>query len=80
MPGLALSPTTLEDAMLTRVEMEEVLDRLDVMREQEETTYRQVDYLVKNRELLKRVSKPIDADCRVKMCEWCYQGKEVCSL
>ena len=88
MPALVLSPTPLEDALLERklVDPTEICDRLKVMRQQESTTYRVFDYLAKHAELLKRVNKPIDEDCRVKMCEWCYQvsvtkkGTYLCAL
>ena len=78
MPALALSPTPLEDPLLQWVNVEEVCDRLKVMKLQESTTYHVFDYLAKHSELLKRVNKPIDEDCRVKMCEWCYQVRLVC--
>jgi hypothetical protein len=75
MPQLVLSPTPLEDAMLDPKihDPAEVMDRLKIMQEQESSTYKVFDYLAKHAELLKRVTKPIDEDCRVKMCEWCYQ-------
>lgn len=74
MPQLALTPTPLDEALLTQVDAAEIIDHIRVMRDQEEsTTYRVFDYLAKHAELLKRVNKPIDEDCRVKMCEWCYQ-------
>ena len=74
MPALSLSPTSLDDPMLTMVDAAEVCDRIKVMKQQESSsTYRVFDYLAKHGELLKRVNKPIDEDCRVKMCEWCYQ-------
>jgi hypothetical protein len=73
MPALVLTPTPLEDAMLSLVDTVEICDRLKVMRQQESSTYLVFDYLKKHGELLKRVNKPIDEECRVKMCEWCYQ-------
>lgn len=73
MPALALTPTPLEEPLLQLVDATEVVDRLKIMKEQESTTYHVFDYLAKHSELLKRVNKPIDEDCRVKMCEWCYQ-------
>ncbi|CAB9515920.1 diatom-specific cyclin [Seminavis robusta] len=80
MPALVLTPTPLEDALLTLVDPIEVTDRLKVMRQQESGTYRVFDYLKKHGELLKRVNKPIDEDCRVKMCEWCYQVVDFCKF
>lgn len=80
MPALVLTPTPLEDALLTLVDPVEVCDRLKVMRQQESSTYRVFDYLAKHAELLKRVNKPIDEDCRVKMCEWCYQVVDFCKF
>lgn len=80
MPSLSLSTTSLEDALLTRVDTTEVSDRLKVMRRQEETTYRCYDYLLSNEDLLRHSSKPVDEDCRVKMCEWCYQVVDFCKF
>jgi hypothetical protein len=80
MPALVLTPTPLEDAMLSILDTVEICDRLKVMRQQESSTYRVFDYLQKHGELLKRVNKPIDEDCRVKMCEWCYQVSSVESV
>lgn len=77
MPSLALSPTPLEEPLLQLVDITEVMDRLKIMKQQESTTYHVFDYLAKHSELLKRVNKPIDEDCRVKMCEWCYQVRIV---
>lgn len=83
MPALALSPTPLEDSLLPIdiLDIAEVCDRLKVMKQQEESsTYKVFDYLAKHSELLKRVNKPIDEDCRVKMCEWCYQVVDFCKF
>ena len=83
MPALALLPTPLEEPLLQLVDATEVVDRLKIMKEQESTTYYVFDYLAKHSELLKRVNKPIDEDCRVKMCEWCYQvciGSSCCNF
>ena len=79
MPALVLTPTPLDDALLKLSEADsvEVCERLKVMRQQESSTYRVFDYLAKHGELLKRVNKPIDEDCRVKMCEWCYQVRDI---
>jgi hypothetical protein len=48
--------------------IDELTDRLHVMQYQESTHYRCANYIDKNRET-------VDRDCRVKMTEWCYQGK-----
>jgi len=76
MPALALTPTALDNPLMRKDESDnlpEITDRLKVMKLQESSTYKVFDYLAKHSELLKRVNKPIDEDCRVKMCEWCYQ-------
>lgn len=77
---------------LPRLEASDVADRLTVMRRQEETTYRCDDYLENRRPAAGDASpsssvsvppasaKPVDAECRVKMCEWCYQVTDFCKF
>ena len=57
-----------------------VPDRLAVMLHQEENEYKVVDYLVINAAIRKLAAKPVDEDCRVKMCEWCYQVVDFCKF
>lgn len=80
MPALALVTTPLEDALLTRMEASEVADRIGAMRKQEDTTYCCSDYLGDNEELRSTARKPVDEECRVKMCEWCYQVVDFCKF
>jgi len=81
MPSLSLTPTPLEDALLpSHLDIAEVADCLRTMRIQEETTYRIKDYLADSAGIRKRASKPVDADCRIKMCEWCYQVVDFCKF
>lgn len=65
---------------LGRVSRSEIIDQLKVMRSQEESSqYRcrkyiedgddEIDYDKSDKEL----SRPIDAECRSKMVQWCYQ-------
>mmetsp|Transcript_9634 Transcript_9634/g.13468 ORF Transcript_9634/g.13468 Transcript_9634/m.13468 type:complete len:410 (-) Transcript_9634:406-1635(-) len=85
------------------IDESEVLDRMAVMREQEETVYRCGDYLgmaelQRKRKLDIKVSafdarlpetsqsrndpeqNAVDEQCRVKMCEWCYQVVDFCKF
>ena len=50
------------------------------MLHQEENDYKVFDYLASNKELRKKAAKPVDEDCRVKMCEWCYQVVDFCKF
>lgn len=81
MPSLSLTPTALEDALLPdHLEINEIAECITAMRKQEETTYVVADYLADSAQIRKRSSKPVDADCRVKMCEWCYQVVDFCKF
>lgn len=80
MPSLTLSPTSLEDAMLTNMDPADIADHIAIMRVQEETTYKVADYLAESVQIRKAAAKPVDADCRVKMCEWCYQVVDFCKF
>jgi len=77
---LSLSTTTLEHALLPSYETQESPDRLALMLRQEGGQYRVSDYLKDNEELRKKAAKPVDEDCRVKMCEWCYQVVDFCKF
>ena len=59
---------------------DEVADRVAVMCMQEETQYRVHDYLAASVAMRKQASKPVDEDCRVRMCEWCYQVVDFCKF
>jgi Cyclin, N-terminal domain/Cyclin, C-terminal domain len=80
MPALSLVTTPLEDALLPRMDASEVADRIKAMRKQEQTTYTCSDYLKDNEKRLRKAKKPVDEDCRVKMCEWCYQVVDFCKF
>jgi Cyclin, N-terminal domain/Cyclin, C-terminal domain len=81
MPSFSLAPIQLEDALLpSHLDIGEVADCLRIMRIQEETSYRIRDYLSDSAGIRKRASKPVDADCRIKMCEWCYQVVDFCKF
>lgn len=73
MPSLTLSPVPLEHAIPMEMEYLDLSDRVGVMRAQEETTYRVHDYMAESALIRKAASKPVDDDCRVKMCEWCVE-------
>ncbi|KAL7476350.1 hypothetical protein ACHAW6_002222 [Cyclotella cf. meneghiniana] len=51
--------------------VEEITDRIHVMQRQESTSYKSRDY-VDGKE------PAVDRECRVKMCEWCYQVTDFC--
>jgi hypothetical protein len=82
MPSIsALSPAELEEALLPfSLDRAQVCEKLAILRLQEETTYKVKDYLADSAAARKRASKPVDADCRVKMCEWCYQVVDFCKF
>eukprot|EP00980_Cylindrotheca_fusiformis_P024233 scaffold11675_cov123-Cylindrotheca_fusiformis.AAC.2 len=78
---LVLASTPLaEDALLPRHEKLEIPDRVAMMIRQEETDYQCIDYLVAFKEICRLATKPVDEDCRVKMCEWCYQVVDFCKF
>ena len=77
---ISLAPNTLEDSMPPEMEASDIGERLAVMREQEQTTYRVRDYLADTVEIRKKANKPVDDECRVKMCEWCYQVVDFCKF
>lgn len=81
MPPLSLTPTPLEDSMpAPELVISDVIDRISLMRQQEETTYSVREYLSESSKVRKLASKPVDEDCRVKMCEWCYQVVDFCKF
>jgi hypothetical protein len=81
MPSLSLSPTSLEDSMPPpELNASDVADRIAIMRIQEETTYQVRNYFADSAQMRKLSSKPVDEDCRVKMCEWCYQVVDFCKF
>jgi|UniRef100_A0A8J9WZT6 hypothetical protein len=80
MVALSIATTPLEDAMLHHIDVDEISDRVAIMRIQEDTTYRVKDYLAESTGIRKLASKPVDEDCRVKMCEWCYQVVDFCKF
>ena len=80
MPVLALAPTTLEGSMPPEEDRHEIADRIAIMLIQEDTVYNVHDYLADSVEIRKQAAKPVDEDCRVKMCEWCYQVVDFCKF
>mmetsp|Transcript_40640 Transcript_40640/g.98199 ORF Transcript_40640/g.98199 Transcript_40640/m.98199 type:complete len:343 (+) Transcript_40640:153-1181(+) len=69
-----------EDALLPKHEKPEIPERVAQMIRQEETDYKCIDYLVAFKEICRLAAKPVDEDCRVKMCEWCYQVVDFCKF
>lgn len=81
MPTLSLTPTALEDPYLPDdMAVAEIADRIAIMQIQEETTYFVRDYLAETKSMRKMASKPVDEDCRIKMCEWCFQVVDFCKF
>lgn len=66
--------------MLDSTEILDISERIGMMRMQEDTTYSIRDYLADSVKIRKAASKPVDEDCRVKMCEWCYQVVDFCKF
>lgn len=77
---LTLAVTPLEYAILPSHEKVDIPDRIAIMLHQEENEYLCIDYLAANDDLRKKAAKPVDEDCRVKMCEWCYQVVDFCKF
>lgn len=77
-------------SLLPKLSFVEVSDRLSVMRKQEDTFYRPCgDYVawtrghISEEDTLTEADStllPVDEECRVKMCEWCYQVIDHCKL
>ena len=80
MPALILLTAPLEDALLPRMDVSEVADRIGGMRQQEETAYLCHDYLAITADVRSTARKPVDEDCRVKMTEWSYQVVDFCKF
>merc|ERR1712130_113537 len=60
-------------AQHSRIKMSETCDRLEVMRNQEETTYLRSDYLKETKKSLSPDDEMIDQSCRKKMLNWYFQ-------
>jgi len=78
--ALTLDTTSIEYAILPDHVLDDVPDRIAVMLIQEETEYNCFDYLAANEAIRRKAAKPVDEDCRVKMCEWCYQVVDFCKF
>ena len=74
----------------SNMDFQDIISTVEVMRMQEETGYRCKDYLHQQEPQLASVhvaqsatiipSAPVDADCRFKMAQWCYQVVEFCKF
>ena len=71
------------------VDTECVLDTVEAMRRQEETGYRTHDYLhqqvpvepsINQPQQATLLGAPVDAECRFRMTEWCYQIVDFCKF
>lgn len=77
---LTLDTTAIEYAILPDHVKDDVPDRIAIMLIQEENEYSCFDYLAANEAIRRKAAKPVDEDCRVKMCEWCYQVVDFCKF
>lgn len=89
MTTLDMSPLSEEDVLSLAMPMlySDVADRLRVMQRQAATTYKCRDYIDDSDENCSAASytsqgpqDPVDRECRVKMCEWCYQVTDFCKF
>lgn len=78
--ALKLDTISIEYAILPDHVKDDVPDRIAIMLIQEENEYGCFDYLAANEAIRKKAAKPVDEDCRVKMCEWCYQVVDFCKF
>jgi len=78
--ALKLDTASIEYAILPDHVKDDVPDRIAIMLIQEENEYGCFDYLAANEAIRKKATKPVDEDCRVKMCEWCYQVVDFCKF
>lgn len=78
--ALTLDTSSIEYAILPDHVKDDVPDRIAVMLVQEENEYSCYDYLAANEAIRRKAAKPVDEDCRVKMCEWCYQVVDFCKF
>ena len=78
--ALTLDTTSIEYAILPDHVKDDVPDRIAIMLIQEENEYSCFDYLAANEVVRRKAAKPVDEDCRVKMCEWCYQVVDFCKF
>lgn len=63
------------------MDINDIIQKIQVMRNQEETTYARVDYLKQKRhQATRRDVSSIDKLCRSKMCDWSYQVAEFCQF
>jgi len=90
MSGLTMMMSSEQDScsISSAMSVSEVADRLNAMQHQESTTYKCKDYIGNDENCsFDQASKPqnqrdqpVDRECRVKMCEWCYQVTDFCKF
>ena len=75
MSSLNMIVSSEEDSgpICSNLSVDELTDRLHVMQYQESTNYKCANYIDANQET-------VDRECRVKMCEWCYQVTDFCKF
>lgn len=93
MSGLTMFMSSETDSTFlssATMSVSDLADRLEAMQHQESTTYKCRDYIGDDEvcsfsSALRRGpqdqrDKLVDRDCRVKMCEWCYQVTDFCKF
>jgi hypothetical protein len=80
MPYVALEPLAVEALELTTLTRAELVDQIGIMCMQEETTYAVDDYMKQTVVLRKFARKPVNEDCRLKMCQWCFHVINYCKF
>ncbi len=80
MPCVALEPHAVEALELPTLTRAELVDQIGIMCMQEETTYAVDDYMEQTVVLRKSARKPVNEDCRLKMCQWCFHVINYCNF
>jgi len=75
MLALNMIVSSEDEASSVNLSIDELTDRLHVMQLLESTHYKCTDYIGESQQ-----HQPVDRECRVKMCEWCYQVIDFCKF
>lgn len=80
---MLMSPEQCSSLLESTLSSSDVADRVAVMHRQESTHYRCRDYIrtaVRRSACTRQHKDIVDAECRAKMCEWCYQVADFCKF
>jgi hypothetical protein len=80
---MQMSPEQCSSLLESTLSFADVADRVITMQQQESTHYMPRDYILKPRSYTTsshRHETVVDADCRAKMSEWCYQVCDFCKF